>query len=379
MALSVIDPISPSIERTKQILFRPFDLGKWFLLGFTAFLATLGQGGGSFPTSFNSQFPAGGGGVAPPVVAPPVVAPPPKVEMPEFLEAPRPEDLGALDQMPGPEDLEPDPDPEAVLEVLFQEGQPEGVEDDEWREVLDWARANMGVIVVVGVILMLVFLSIGLVITWLKARGQFMFIDGIVSNRGAVAEPWREFRTEGNSLFVFAVVLGLASFLAFATIVGLGIAVAWPDIQARQFDRSAILALIGAVPFALLLGLTMAVVNAFLYEFVVPIMYLRRLRVMSAWGVFRRELLAEHKLLFAGYLLFRVVIHFVVGLLSLAGTCLSCCLAALPYIGTVILLPLYVFSRTYPLEFLAQFGPDWDVFAFKKPSGPITDNFPEFS
>ena len=43
MTISVIDPVSPAIERTKLVLFQPFDLGKWFKLGFCAFLATLGD------------------------------------------------------------------------------------------------------------------------------------------------------------------------------------------------------------------------------------------------------------------------------------------------------------------------------------------------
>jgi len=29
-------------------------------------------------------------------------------------------------------------------------------------------------------------------------------------------------------------------------------------------------------------------------------------------------------------------------------TCMTCCIAVLPYIGTVILLPLFVFLRAYP-------------------------------
>ncbi|NUQ50006.1 MAG: hypothetical protein HUU27_08825, partial [Phycisphaerae bacterium] len=54
---SVTEPISQAFERTKQILFQPFDLGKWCLLGFCDFLAQLGEGGAS---SF--QFPGGGPG-----------------------------------------------------------------------------------------------------------------------------------------------------------------------------------------------------------------------------------------------------------------------------------------------------------------------------
>src|SRR5476651_235617 len=52
-------------ERMMIILFRPFDLGKWFVIGFSAFLAGLLQGGngfngGSFNNNFNSLNKPGG-------------------------------------------------------------------------------------------------------------------------------------------------------------------------------------------------------------------------------------------------------------------------------------------------------------------------------
>jgi len=46
MGLSVITPIGQSLERTKKILFDPFDIKKWFILGFCAWLAKLGEGYG---------------------------------------------------------------------------------------------------------------------------------------------------------------------------------------------------------------------------------------------------------------------------------------------------------------------------------------------
>ena len=36
-------------------------------------------------------------------------------------------------------------------------------------------------------------------------------------------------------------------------------------------------------------------------------------------------------------------------------------LVAIPYLGTVILLPLFVFLRCYSLCFLEQFGPSWRI------------------
>jgi hypothetical protein len=55
--ISITRPIGDAIERTKWILFQPFDLGKWFILGFCAFLAGLGEGGGGSGSNFN---PGGG-------------------------------------------------------------------------------------------------------------------------------------------------------------------------------------------------------------------------------------------------------------------------------------------------------------------------------
>ena len=50
--LSITDPIQPAIAHTRRILFEPFGARKWFVLGFSAFLAQLG-GGGSY--SFNGN------------------------------------------------------------------------------------------------------------------------------------------------------------------------------------------------------------------------------------------------------------------------------------------------------------------------------------
>ena len=36
--ISVVEPISPVLERVKRVLFQPFDLGKWFIIGFWAWL-----------------------------------------------------------------------------------------------------------------------------------------------------------------------------------------------------------------------------------------------------------------------------------------------------------------------------------------------------
>ena len=45
--INVVEPISPALRRVKHVLFQPFDLGKWFIIGFCAWLAFLGDSLGS--------------------------------------------------------------------------------------------------------------------------------------------------------------------------------------------------------------------------------------------------------------------------------------------------------------------------------------------
>jgi hypothetical protein len=85
--------------------------------------------------------------------------------------------------------------------------------------------------------------------------------------------------------------------------------------------------------------------------------------VLEAWGTVRREVLPGNLGTIILYFLMKIVLVVGVGFIAIVVTCLTCCLAALPYLGSVILLPLLVFRRSYSLCFLAQFGPGWRCFS----------------
>ena len=55
--VSVIDPLNPALEKVKTILFKPFDLNKWFVIGFCAWLAYLTRGGFNFNFSYGKHRP----------------------------------------------------------------------------------------------------------------------------------------------------------------------------------------------------------------------------------------------------------------------------------------------------------------------------------
>jgi hypothetical protein len=56
--------------------------------------------------------------------------------------------------------------------------------------------------------------------------------------------------------------------------------------------------------------------------------------------------------------------------------CATCCVVLIPYVGTVILLPVFVLMRSYLLLFLRQFGSEYDVWDGVSPLLPITPAAP---
>jgi hypothetical protein len=91
---------------------------------------------------------------------------------------------------------------------------------------------------------------------------------------------------------------------------------------------------------------------------------------MDAWREFG-ALLRGRLGHFVVYLLFRVLLAIVISALVLTVVLVTCCIAgcllAIPYLGTVLLLPILVFERAYSVHFLAQFGPSFNVFSAAAP------------
>jgi len=213
-----------------------------------------------------------------------------------------------------------------------------------------------------GVPLAFLFLILLVVVLWVSSRGKFIFLDNLVHDRPAIIAPWKRHRRLGNSLFFWR--LGFA--LTLLSIFGLLVAPAF--VLDRGLGHSSFgrplggLVALAAALVALVLGIVAAFVALFLESFVIPIMYQRNLTTMDAWRVFRPLLLRDP----AAFVLYGVLI-----LLAYVGSWLSvlallvitCCIGPLllsvPYLGSVLLLPLSGLYRLYSLEFLAEFGPDY--------------------
>lgn len=230
----------------------------------------------------------------------------------------------------------------------------------------NWVQAHLIFVITLAVIGGLFFLAVMFVIMWLSSRGKFMFLDNVVTNRGEIRDSWHQYRSQGNSYFLFSIGLGLATLAILLTILSLSIVIAIPDISRHHFGANAVSALIiGGVLFtATLLGI--AIVEVLLDDFVVPLMALRSGRVLAAWGQFL-VLLKAQPAVFALYLLFKVALWLAVMVLTTLICCLLCCTVLIPYVGTVILLPIAVFWRSYPLYFMEQFGDNYRLFTTPRP------------
>jgi hypothetical protein len=215
---------------------------------------------------------------------------------------------------------------------------------------------------VLGVSLLILFVLAAIVVfAWLRARGSFMFIDCIVKNRAAIAEPWREFRKQGNSYFLFSLAITFV-FIIFVALFALPLIILAIKgrydlhLQHDRLDVYEVLAIAGWVFVILLMIIAWALVATFM----VPVMYCRRCRAYEAFCVVL-SLIAAHPGEILLYCLFLIVLAIATGLVSCLVICATCCFAALPYIGTVILLPVFILFRSFSLVFLRQFGPGYDV------------------
>ena len=299
MTILYFEPLSRGFARMKKALFNPFDLKKWFVVGFTAFLAGL--------TDFHGGGDSGGKGGG-------------TVDWEDVLYFP--------------------------------------------QKAVEWLTENpmWAILIAFGAVLLLV---LGVFIAWWSSRGKFMFLDNVVHDRAQVRAPWNEYRAEGNSLFlvslslaaiVFVIVIGYV-IQCFTTLQGI--------YEGGETEKALIVPAILMGLGLLAIFLLSSFISLVLRDFVVPIMYKDRITTLKAVGKFF-TLFMSRLIFFVGYALFTFLIMLIVVIgvviIGLATCCVGFVLFALPYINAVVLLPVSYTLRAFSVEFLEQFGPEYQIF-----------------
>lgn len=135
-----------------------------------------------------------------------------------------------------------------------------------------------------------------------------------------------------------------------------------PCFRARSWVPSVVPALVISGLLLVVYGLITGYIHRFLEDFIVPIMYKFGVSAVQAWGVFM-GLLGPNFWRLVLYGLFYWVLGIGAGICVMVVVLLTCCIAgclmAVPYLGAVVLLPVTVFFRSYSIEYLGQFGPEF--------------------
>ena len=230
---------------------------------------------------------------------------------------------------------------------------------------MEYVRDNLEWIVPLAVGIFVFAAAVWLLVLWLSSRGRFMFLHNVVTNRAEVAIPWNEYRVHGNSLFFFRLALSVAGFVVVVPLVVVLISAIVQMVMREEANAGGI-ALAGlAVLGTIVVGVFFALIGKFTKDFVVPIMRVRTPDCLAAWREFL-GLLTANPAHFTVYILFHVLLTIIIGILTVAAVVVTCCIAgcllAIPYVGTVLFLPVLVFLRAFSLYYLAQYGPHYDVF-----------------
>jgi hypothetical protein len=292
------EPVGSAWRRMVEVLFRPFDLGKWMVMGFAAWFAGLNAGGGSYSSSnFGDRF--------------------------------------------------------------------NGCDAGSFNETLRYIWIEYGTLILtVGSGLLLFGLVFGLLMSWVGARGKFIFLDNVIHNRAAIVEPWKKYRMQGNSLFLWNLALGCIALVLLLLILAICFPMAWPMVTTHSNIALGIAGISLGLLLLLIYALFFSYLGVFVYDFILPIMLQHQIGIRAAWVRFL-SILKPNFGKFILYGLIRYLLSIGIGMAMMAAFLLSCCcllfVSAIPYIGTVLLLPVFVFYRFIGIEFIRSFGAEFDM------------------
>ena len=315
------DPLEKGFDRVVEYCFQPFEFAKWITMGFVAWVLTLGENG--FGSGFNfltgdfSSFPS-------------------KIAM----------------------------------------GQTKSISSDIKSFINDQLTPEVITIgIIIAIVIMLIILTIWLVIIWIKAKFQFIFLDNIVCNRFKIKQPWKDFNQQGSSLFKWNILFGVLSGIIVTSLVLLGLGITlkmcWSSIEAEKLLPEGKSGLIIGGVFIFLTIITtivLSIVSFVVKKLLVPIMYKEKVTITQAWRKFRPAF-SQNKGNIALFIIVYWIVVMAVG--SIAGiamfiimilTCFFFCLGFIPFIGgfltATLMLPVTIFYRMLSYEYAMQFQLD---------------------
>lgn len=346
--------IDASIEWTTAVLFRPFNVKKWLILGFIALMAGALAGNGNF-----------------------------RLNLP----------VGEKEN----KNTEITQTHNRSIEQSFQDGL------KQFKQSLKDPLTQ--VLIVSGVLL---FLALTVFLTWICARFVFVFLESVVKNDASVKIPFHSNKTIGNSLFKFWItitvimwiILGVLVYLSAVSLIKSGVFDKPPTWESVTKFVSIILPSLSVLIFVAIIAV---LTGFFINHFAVPVMFKRRLNFLEAVRISMQIISENKKEVFLYFWLFaglRICAWIISGLLYMAGflgiifpaiifgaVCYAVyallppvlhaayliilavifvpVLVFMSYCLICLYLPFGVFLRTFNIKFLAAVDPEYDLFKFQ--------------
>ena len=290
---SCLAAVSQAYSRTVSLLFRPFDLMRWFSMGFCAWLAYLGTQSGNF-NGMNKQN-----------------------------------------------------HPEQVKQQL-----------DGFWDKLSHAGEHPGVVAAVLAFVLLCLLFAFLMCA-LRSRGDFMFIRRWYQPDATIAQCWRASRDAGHALFVWRIWFFFVAAFLFAVDVGFAYHyILRPYLDAgNAWSPSLVKPTVLCLTALALWMIGVELVGHMTKAFVVPVMYWQHVTVGRAWMAVL-ALCNQYPFAVVGYLVCGCACGVLAACAVVLCVLLTCCIGViplvLPYVGSVMVLPILLFYRGYSICFLSQ-------------------------
>ncbi len=303
--MEIFGSFSPAWKRMQDMLFRPFNLGGWFALGFVFFLQALVEGGLGNRYNFNGGGSGGRTGTG-------AGAPPPS-----FVD---------------------------VLEQL--------------RKLVHDNAGSLTILIVTGSLIGLVTVVL---FSWLGTRGQMMAIRNVARGEASVGDAWRDTAEPAFALFKFRLILSAIGLVITVPLFVLAISRTYELIDGGVRETEALL--IGLIPFVVVIGgtgLVLGAVESIVRNFVAPLMWRFEIGVGEGFSRFL-ELASGRWLSVLGFLVVRFVASMIVGLVDTVVVTCTCCIGALPVVHQTLFAPWHVLERAWSLYFIESAGVEWTM------------------
>ena len=226
------------------------------------------------------------------------------------------------------------------------------------NSALAWLSAHATLVIVGGLAALIVGAGLIALVLWINARGTFLYLDAVTSGRAEVRRPWREHARRADSYFGWSFGIVVAALVPLGVGLAVAAALAIAFAQGRLGVPSGVGVIVALLPLVLVLVLVFPLLflaRIALRDFVAPLQLATGAPCGEAARLFETLLLA-HPGAFALYLLLKLALWVVTGIVVIVGGCLTCCVGFIPIVMQTLFQPLFHFERAWSVFLLRQMG-----------------------